>query len=53
MARIFTRKWFWILLTSVGPVLWGVLAVTPEEDAAATATTAAVCERMGRRPCGH
>ena len=60
MSRILTRKWFWILLTSVGPVLWGVLATSPEETARSQAATAAqikavaaVCEKLGQRPCGH
>lgn len=58
MARIVTRKWFWILATTLVPVLWSVLTASPEADAAREAEGAAqlkaamaICERLDPKAC--
>ena len=60
MARIFTRNWFWLLMTTLVPVLWQVLTANPAEEAAQQAASAAqikaalaVCQKMESGPCGH
>ena len=60
MARIFTRNWFWLLATTLVPVLWGVLTADPAKEAAEQAASAAqikaalaVCQKMESGPCGH
>lgn len=58
MERIFTRKWFWLLVTTIAPVLWSVLTATPEQEAAKQASGAselkaamAICERLDPSNC--
>ena len=60
MARIFTRNWFWLLMTTLVPVLWQVLTANPADEAAEQAASAAqiraalaVCQKMDAGPCGH
>ena len=58
MSRIFTRQWFWILVTTVVPVLWQVLSEKPADAAAARAASAeqlkaamAICQRVDPQHC--
>ena len=60
MARIFTRNWFWMLMTTLVPVLWGVLTADPAQEAAEQKAQAeqikaalAVCQKLDTGPCGH
>ena len=60
MARIFTRNGFWLLVTTLVPVLWGVLTADPAREAAEQAESAAqikaalaVCQKMESGPCGR
>lgn len=58
MRRILTRKWFWLLVTSVAPVLWQVLAGAPSDDlapqppsAAEAKAVKALCHRLDPHAC--
>lgn len=58
MARIFTRNWFWLLVTTLVPVLWQVLTADPTQEAAEQKAQAeqikaalAVCEKLEQGPC--
>lgn len=56
MRRILSRKWFWILVTSVAPLLWQVLAGAPSEvvappSAAQAEAAHALCHRFDPRTC--
>lgn len=55
MARIFTRKWFWILLTTLVPALWQVLSEKPADEAAANAeqarAVATLCQHLDPKAC--
>lgn len=58
MARILTRNWFWILATTVVPLLWQVLVAAPQDEAAGQAATARelkaahdICKRLDMAGC--
>ena len=58
MLRIFTRNWFWLLVTTIVPVLWTVLTEQPADEAASRADSAAqlkaataLCQRLDHGAC--